>query len=302
MRIAVTGGGGFIGKALCRRLIADGHTLICLRRAPGLFVEGAEVLVGTLQESDAISALVKDADVCVHLASSSGPANSNGDVLADLELNLRGGVALFQKCVEASVKRVIFTSSGGTIYGAPDLLPTPETALLRPTTAYSAVKASLEGYLAVYKYQFGLQHRILRLANPFGPSQAAAKAQGVIPIFIDRIRNGEPIEIWGDGSIVRDFIFIDDVVEAISTCLDDSGDYETYNIGSGIGRTLNEVISAIEKVSGISSNVIYKSSRKSDVPINILDCSLAHAQLGWSAKVNFDQGIEKTWRERCRTR
>lgn len=298
MRVAVTGAGGFIGRALCRQLLAEGHELSCLRRSPEPFVDGAKVFVGTLQESDVISALIKGADVCVHLASSSGPANSNADVLADLELNLRGGVALFQECVEASVKRVVFTSSGGTVYGVPDLLPTPEAAPLRPMTAYSAVKAALEGYLAAYEHQFGLQYRVLRLANPFGPSQAASKAQGVIPIFVDRIRNGEPIEIWGDGSTVRDFIFIDDVIAAITTCLSDESSGVTYNIGSGVGRTLNDVITLIENVSGMSANVIYKPSRQSDIPVNVLDCSAAYSQLGWQPTVEFIDGLERTWRER----
>lgn len=295
MRVALTGASGFIGGALCRRLVASGFEVVCLLRSPRPPVAGVRIVQGSLQDAEAVAECVAGAQVCVHLASSSGPSLANADIVSDLEVNLRGGVSLIHACVEASVRRFVLISSGGTVYGPTKQVPIPEGALLSPLNAYGAVKAALETYLGVYHHKFGIQRRVLRLSNPFGPSQASSKGQGVIPIFMDLVRGNRPIEIWGDGSAVRDYLYIDDVIAAIVMVLSDEGSEHTFNIGSGVGRDLNQVISSIERIAGRRAEVRYKPARSEDVRVNILDCSRARTALGWQPEVAFEVGMERTW-------
>ena len=195
---------------------------------------------------------------------------------------------------EAGVKRVVFVSTGGTIYGRSLQIPTEETAPTEPITAYGISKLAIEKYLALYGLLHGLDYRILRVANPFGPFQVALKKQGLIAEVVPRAIRGERIEIWGDGSVVRDFIFVDDVVDALEMAADHVGDERIFNIGSGTGRSVRDVLAIIEQSLGQKLDIAWKTQRAVDVPISVLSVARAREKLGWSPKTSFESGVSQT--------
>jgi UDP-glucose 4-epimerase len=189
----------------------------------------------------------------------------------------------------------VFVSSGGTVYGKPEIVPTPEFAPANPITAYGVSKLTIEKYLALYEYCHGLQYRVLRVANPFGPYQLGLRSQGVIAAFMRKALAGEPVEIWGDGSAIRDYLYVDDVVSALEAACTHAGDSRVFNIGSGVGRSLLDLIRTIETVSGLRIETHFKQGRPIDVPTSILDVQLAARELLWSPRIPFEQGMRATW-------
>jgi UDP-glucose 4-epimerase len=218
---------------------------------------------------------------------------------ADLQ-NVSSSIALFDVCRSLGVKRIVFVSSGGVLYGQAKQIPTPEDAPTEPIAAHGISKLAIEKYLAVYEYLYGLDYRVLRVGNPFGPFQMAMKNQGVIAASIPRALAGERIEIWGDGTVVRDYLFVDDVVDALEAAADDRSDLRVFNIGSSRGRRLTDVIGAIETQLGRQLEILWKPGRPVDVPVSVLSIDRAKSVLGWSPKTPFEQGLQQTiawWRE-----
>jgi UDP-glucose 4-epimerase len=185
-------------------------------------------------------------------------------------------------------------SSGGTIYGVPDIVPTPEEAPTNPITAYGISKLAIEKYLALYEFLYGLQYRVLRVANPFGPYQTALKNQGVIAAFLHGAMDGKPIQMWGDGSVIRDYIYVGDVVDALTLAATHEGIGRIFNIGSGEGRSLNDIVLAIDHLLGDEILVEQRPGRPVDVPVSILDTSFAASELGWRSRTVFEDGLRTT--------
>jgi UDP-glucose 4-epimerase len=185
------------------------------------------------------------------------------------------------------------------IYGAPKEIPTPETAATEPITAYGIGKLMIEKYLALYERQWGLGYRVLRVANLYGPFQRADKGQGLIAALLARALRGETIEIWGDGSVVRDYVFVDDVVDALqAAAIDDSGE-RIFNVGSGKGRSVREIITSIEAQLGTRLAIEWKPGRPIDVPVSILSNARSRDVLGWKPATLFEEGLRRTiewWR------
>jgi UDP-glucose 4-epimerase len=292
----VLGGGGFLGLNLCRRLMASGHRVRAFGHR-GLFpaeLGGADLLQGDFSDRAAITSAIQGAEVAFHLIHSTVPNSANLDMAADVRQNLLPSLAFFDLARSAGVKRVVFLSSGGTIYGHPMQIPTEETAPTEPITAYGISKLAIEKYLALYQRLYGLDYRILRVANPFGPFQVAVKGQGLIAEIIWRAMNRERIEVWGDGSIVRDFIFVDDVIDAVEIAACDGSDERIFNIGSGTGRSIRQVLAAIEHSLPSKLDIAWKGERAVDVPVSILSVTRARDKLGWAPKTSFESGIVKT--------
>jgi UDP-glucose 4-epimerase len=174
------------------------------------------------------------------------------------------------------------------------LVPTPETASTNPVTAYGISKLAIEKYLGLYEYLYGLEYRVLRVANPFGPYQTALKSQGVIAAFLRGALGGKSLEMWGDGNVTRDYIFVDDVVEALILAATHEGYGRIFNIGSGEGRSLNDIVAAIGGLLGAEIVVEHRSSRPVDVPVSILDTTFAANELGWRPRTPFKKGLQNT--------
>jgi len=297
----VLGGGGFIGTNLCRRLVADGHRVRAFGRRCSFpeALEGVEWYQGDFNDVAALAAAIETFDVVFHLVNGSTPLSANLDMAGDVQRNVVASLGMFDVCRQLDVSRVVFVSSGGTIYGCPQQIPTPETAPTEPITAYGISKLALEKYLALNQHLHQLDYRVLRVTNPFGPFQTSIKNQGVIASIISHAVRHEEIEIWGDGSVVRDFIFINDVVDALVSAMHDHGDERIFNIGCGEGRSLRDVIAAIELLCGRKLDINWKPGRPVDVPVSIVTIDRAKDYLGWQPNTSFVSGLEQTiawWR------
>lgn len=299
----VLGGGGFMGVNLCRRLVAAGGRVRAFGRRC-LFPQalaGVDWYQGDFSDAAALAAAIESYDVVFHLVHATTPHSANLDMAADLQQNVVSSIALLDISRDLGVKRIVFVSSGGVVYGRAKRIPTPEDAPTEPITAYGISKLAIEKYLALYEHLHGLDFRVLRVTNPFGPFQVATKNQGIVAALIGHALADEPAEIWGDGSVVRDYIFVDDVVDALEAAATDRSAMRVFNIGSGCGRSLREIIAAIEAQLGRKLDIGWKPGRPIDVPTSILSIERAKSVLGWTPKTPFEQGLEQTiawWRER----
>ena len=292
----VLGGGGFIGTNLCRRLVASGHRVRAFGRRC-LFpadLHGVEWYQGDFTDETSVGAAIESFDVAFHLVHATMPQAADLDVVADLQKNVVPSIVLLDLCRRRGVRRVVFVSSGGTIYGRARQIPTPETAPTEPICAYGISKLAIEKYLALFDRFHGLDFRVLRIANAFGPFQIGLKNQGVIATLIARGLSREQMEIWGDGSVVRDFVFVDDVVNALEAAALDQSTERIFNIGSGQGRSLHEVIVAINRLLGVEVRIQWKPGRALDVPVSVLAIDRAKDSLAWAPKTSFEAGLERT--------
>ncbi len=194
--------------------------------------------------------------------------------------------------MKSGVKRIVFISSGGTVYGVPKTIPISEEHSTYPTSSYGITKLAIEKYLDLYRSLHGLEYVTLRLANPYGVGQRLDAQQGAIAVFLARALRGEEISIWGDGSVIRDYIYVDDAIDAMvrSADVNIQGGC-VVNIGAGVGYSINEILSAIEKVTGRRTNKKYVEGRTYDVPANVLDISAAARLLGWTPKISLEEGL-----------
>ncbi|HNO93870.1 MAG TPA: NAD-dependent epimerase/dehydratase family protein, partial [Anaerolineales bacterium] len=192
------------------------------------------------------------------------------------------------------INKIVFISSGGTVYGVPRYIPVDEDHPTDPVVSYGITKLAIEKYLLMFKILHGMKVLILRVANPYGPRQRVETAQGAVAAFFHRSLQNQKIEIWGDGSITRDYIYIDDVAEAFLRAVEYSGDLSVFNISSGIGTSLNELAELIGESIGRQLDCIYLEKRPFDVPTSILNNNLAATHLGWVPKTVLQYGLAKT--------
>lgn len=292
-RCLVMGGSGFIGTNLCRALSGRVRILKAFSNSPA-DIEGVEWIQGDFLKSDDIVRAVEDVDVVFHLISTSTPASSNVDPLADAQQNILQTLRLLEACRAKQVKRVIFISSGGTVYGDAKVLPTPESHPEHPICAYGISKLAIEKYLHLYERLHGITAITLRVSNPYGPYQSSCRQQGVIGVFIRRALTNQPIEIWGDGSVMRDYVYIDDVVDALMRASTYEGKYRIFNVGSGQGIALSDVADLITYVSGSDLKRNHLDARSLDVASSVLDCNRARCELGWVPATDIRSGLIRT--------
>lgn len=300
MKCVIFGGGGFIGSAIADRLLKDGHELRIFER-PRVepyrkFDVGEQVewVTGDLQSAHDVGVALEGADVVLHLVSTTLPKSSNDDPIYDVQSNLVATLQMLDVMVAKNVRRMIFISSGGTVYGPPEKLPVDEDHPTRPQISYGIVKLAIEKYLLMYQRLHGIRTTILRVANPFGERQRIETAQGAVGVFLHRALTGQPIQIWGDGETVRDYIYIRDVADAFAAALNYAGTESVFNVSSGAGLSLNSLVANIEQVLGTPVERRYLPARPIDVPVSVLSNRLAMVEMGWSPKVSFSDGLAKT--------
>jgi len=298
--VVVFGGGGFIGAAVVDKLLSDGYDLRIFER-PRVephrsFASNERVqwLEGEFKNTSDVKVALQGADAVVHLICTTRPQSSNADPAFDVQSNVIPSLQLLKEMRNAGVRRLVFISSGGTVYGPPLHVPIEEEHPTNPTTSYGITKLAIEKYLLLEKQLHGLKPVILRVANPYGERQRVEFAQGVVAAFLKRALANEPIEIWGDGSVVRDYLHVGDVAEAFAAALDYQGDESVFNIGSGTGTSLNHLVSILSRVLGRDLRVDYKPARDFDVKSNVLCRERAKKNLGWSAKVPMEEGLQRT--------
>ncbi len=300
MNCLVLGGNGFIGRNLCETLAATGHSVRAFDLPPagseGRYprIDGVSWLTGDFGDPKSIEACLDAVDIIFHLVSATNPKTSNEDPLRDLNLNVAATLRLLDLIVSRDRRpKLVYFSSGGTIYGVPREIPISEDHPNNPLCAYGAGKLAVEKYLALYQHLHGLDYRILRLANPYGKYQSLRGGQGVVTAFLSYALRGRPLEIWGDGTVVRDYLHIDDVSQAVLKAMVYDGPERIFNIGSGRGVSLNELIEMIRQLVDRPVNCCYLAGRACDVPVNILDIRRAASHLGWSPRISLYEGMER---------
>ena len=300
MKCVIFGGGGFIGSAIADRLLLDGHSVRIFER-PRVEPfrkfkanEQVEWITGDFLSTHDVGGAVDGADVVLHLVSTTLPKNSNDDPIYDVQSNVVGTLQLLQAMAARKVRKIVFISSGGTVYGIPKYLPIDEGHPTDPLVSYGITKLVIEKYLYLYERMHGIKPISLRVANPYGERQRVETAQGAVGVFLHRALTGNPIEIWGDGSVTRDYIHISDVAEAFVRAVEYSGPKSVFNISSGSGTSLNELIGLLEDVLGKPIERRYLPARPFDVPVSVLSNTLARAELHWTPSVPMREGIART--------
>ncbi|HVC38909.1 MAG TPA: NAD-dependent epimerase/dehydratase family protein [Candidatus Dormibacteraeota bacterium] len=304
MRVVVTGGAGFIGSHLVDRLVADGHQVGVIddlsTGRPEQVSDQARLYQVSVSSAglDGVVAEVKPV-VIFHLAAQIDVRSSVTDPLHDAEVNVMGTVRLLQAASQAKVSRVVFVSSGGAVYGDTAVVPTPESHPLRPASPYGAAKAAGEMYLSAFAAAFGIEVAILRPGNVYGPRQDPHGEAGVIAIFTSQLLAGQPLVINGDGEQTRDYVYVEDVVEAAIQLL--RGPLGAYNIGTGhetsVSQTAAElarVVSELRPGREPSPTPLHGPARAGEQRRSCLDCQLAEKQLGWTARVSLREGLRRT--------
>ncbi|MCX6267463.1 MAG: NAD-dependent epimerase/dehydratase family protein [Bacteroidetes bacterium] len=295
-RCLITGGNGFQGYHLTKSLLTLGYSVRCLDRyKPGWKLqEKVEFIEGDFSATHLIADAIKGCDLIFHLACTTLPQTSNEDPDFDVSSNVLGTIRMLNEAVKANVKRFIFISSGGTVYGIPSVIPIPENHPTNPTCSYGITKLTIEKYLRLYFQMHGLNTCSIRLSNPYGEYQRVDSIQGVIAAFCHKAITGQQINIWGDGRVKRDFIYISDVMDAFIKLIDAPVSGCEINIGSGSALSLNEIVGYIEQVTGKNVDRNYSKARAFDVPISELDISFAREKLQWEPKISVYDGIDRT--------
>jgi UDP-glucose 4-epimerase len=298
MKCLVLGGNGFIGRHLCQRLIGDGYQVrsfdLPVRPEERMVSPEVEWYEGNLSNENDLTGALEGCDIIFHLISTMIPKTSNDNPVYDVGSNVIGAIKLLSLLENKKDKKVIFSSSGGTVYGVPENIPIDEKHPNNPISSYGITKLTTEKYLHLFHSLYGLKYCVLRIANLYGEGQRINAPQGAVAAFIGKALAHQTIEIWGDGSVVRDYIHISDVMEAFCAAIKYEGEKKVFNIGSGQGKSLNQVMDAIEAELGRPLDKKYLAARDCDVPVNVLDCSLAETELGWSPRLSFQEGISKT--------
>ena len=299
MKILLLGAAGFIGTNLTIELAEDEITLV--DRSKSFFkpivsmnLKNVRSLEADLTVDMDFDSILKGQEVVYHLVSTTVPTTSNQHISQELISNVVFSANLFEACIRCGVKKVVFISSGGTVYGKEVGCPLKEKTATNPISSYGVQKITIEKLLYLYRYMYGLDYRIIRLANPYGPYQRPNGVLGAVTTFTYKALKGDEIAVYGDGSVVRDFIYIDDAIRAIMKIVEGENKHRIFNLGCGYGTSIKQVLETIEKALGIKLTVSYLEGRKVDVPVNYLDISRYEKYYGALNPISLEEGIRKT--------
>ena len=301
MRVMILGAGGFIGTNLSYALCADKNIeLTLVDKQPEYFCaikkmsSEANIVISDFSENTDFVSLLKGQDIVYHLVSTTVPSTSNQHITEEMRSNVIVTSCLLDGCVKAGVKKVVFMSSGGTVYGKEANCPLKENTATNPISSYGIQKVTIEKLLYLYNYMYGLDYRIVRLSNPYGPYQRPNGILGAVTTFTYKVLKNEPIVVYGDGSVIRDFIYIDDAITGIINIVNGENKHKTFNLGCGHGTSILQVIETVQSVLGRKIDLIYKEARKVDVPVNYLDISRYQAAYGQLSTISLEEGVCRT--------
>lgn len=301
MNIMILGAASFIGTNLTIQIAQNKDDSITLvdknieyfSHIKSLEYPNINIMTSTLEDGMNFE-ILRNQDVVYHLVSTNVPTNSNLHISRDIQANVLFSSNLFDACVQHGVKKVVFISSGGTVYGKESSCPLPENTPTNPISSYGVQKVTIEKLLYLYNYMYGLDYRIIRLANPYGPYQRPNGILGAVTTFTYRALKGEEIQVYGDGSVIRDFIYIDDAIRGLLNIVNGENKHHIFNLGCGHGTSIKEVLFAIEHALNTNVHVTYMDSRSVDVPVNYLDISRYEKYYGKLNPISLEEGIKRT--------
>ena len=295
----VLGANGFIGSHLVDSLVAAGHTVKAFDR-PGSakpryeLNKAVQECYGDFLNMGDIRSALQDAEYVFHFVSTTTPASAENDPLVDVETNIHASIELFQECVASGVKRLLFASTGGAIYGKNSGEACAEDDMPLPVSPYAIGKLTIEHYLRYFRTKHGLDSLVFRISNPYGERQPVHRQQGVIPIFLENLVAGRPLTVMGDGSMVRDYLYVKDLTDILAAVFDKPTKYAVYNVGSGRGLSVNDLVVAIKRVSGQTPKLQHVPVPATFVDKVVLDTSRLWNEFGVRPQTGLGDGLAAT--------
>lgn len=298
--ILILGAGGFIGRNLTQSLAKRGVPVIAVSRSGGDTSRALiEAVAGDFREPEQFEPLLRRSRAVVHLATTSTPGTSAARPLQEIETNLHFTAALLQALHRHPQVGLLYMSSGGSLYADTTAEPSSESARLQPRSYHGAAKLAAETFISAWSHQVGGKATILRPSNVYGPGQPERQGFGVIPAAFGTLLRGDVMHIWGDGAARRDYIYIDDLVELCVLALSatTTAGVRTFNACSGTSISLNELLSAIESVTGKTLQRTYDQGRAVDASCIAMDPGLAAQTFGWHHRTSLEAGLRQTWEQ-----
>jgi len=289
-----------MGSHICRQLVTQSRSvrvfdkLYTSRDLVRDIESDLEIVEGDIARPRDVLSAIADADTLIHLVHTTRPGSSMEDPAFDISSNVVASARWLMLLPETKVRRILFVSSGGTVYGIPQTIPIAENHPTDPVCSYGISKLAIEKYVSMYASMFGIEYCLLRPSNVYGEGQRLNVGQGVIGVMADRALRGEPLEVWGTGENLRDYLHVDDMVSATMSLLDYSGAQRIFNVSSGEGHSVADIIGMLTQAIGFSPELIHKPDRGFDVPANVLDSSRLRQETGWQPEIDMTAGITRT--------
>lgn len=297
----ILGGAGFMGRHAAEALLGAGYEVRifdregCRLENIAHLLSDVDLRFGDFSDEAALDRALQGAGAVLHLIGTTIAQTSNENPVYDVETNVVPTIRMLGLAAGRGVQRVVFSSSGGTVYGIPREDPIPENHPTDPICAYGISKLAVEKYLALYHRLAGLDYVVLRISNPYGEGHHALGLQGIVNVFLRKARRGDPVEVWGDGRVVRDYVYAGDVGAAFLRALETRSANQVFNVGSGKGLAILDLLAAFRDVLGLALDVRFTPARPFDVPSNVLDTAKARTLLPWEPVTSLEAGLRKTW-------
>jgi UDP-glucose 4-epimerase len=297
--IVILGGLGFIGSHLVRAFVRMGFPVRIfdkLYTSHELIKDiesSVEVIEGDVQRPQDVLDALSGGEICFHLIHTTVPGSSMEDPGFDAQSNIVSSARWMSRLNHTSLKRIFFVSSGGTVYGIPQTNPISEDHPTNPICSYGISKLCIEKYALLYGRLCGIETRILRPSNTYGEGQKLNISQGLVGVFANRALRGEPIEVWGDGTVQRDYLHVDDLISAMLHLTAYRGSHQIFNIATGEGHPILEILELLAEILGRRPQIHFLPPRGFDVPVNILSPSRLIEETGWRPCVGLREGMER---------
>jgi len=298
-RVVVLGGTGFLGVEIAAKYLKEGASVTVLARNPPVGVKSemlvnAELRLGPAEDPQVLAQAIEDADHVVHALGCPFPAESNDDPVGDLMQTVPTLIGLLELLRRRPSTSLTFLSSGGTVYGNPAKVPADEVTPCDPITVYGITKLAAEKYVGLYSDRFGITTRILRISNAYGPLQSAKRGQGLVAAFLDASTSGQSVKIFGDGTVLRDYVAVEDVAAAEFQLAERFDGPRVVNVGNGVGHSVRDVLAIVEHVTGRPLHVEWLPERPFDVRAIVLDVTTLRQLIPWSP-MSLEEGISRVW-------